>query len=313
VDGNGAPMQLPPLNALRSFEAAGRLGSIRAAAAELVVTPGAVSRQVRALESWLGVPLFRHEGRTIQLTDVGARYLEETSHHLGAIAKATGQVTGRWRSEEALQVRSYTLFASNWLIPRLTGFQRSQPWIELELVTSSRPEDFGRLDVDAEIRPGGQPPWEGFDVDLLFTDIVVLVCSPGYQAEYRLTEPADLHRLPADGFLRSVAAPYLWQNWLRATGVTGIDATRGARFGDSSLTYRAATAGQGVALAPRTFVEPEIAAGTLVEPFDAQGQELEFYLLHPAHRPRRRAFAAFRTWLLAESKARAGAGAVRNE
>ncbi|GAA0927463.1 LysR substrate-binding domain-containing protein [Pseudonocardia zijingensis] len=305
-------MQLPPLNALRTFEAAGRLGSIRAAAEELVVTPGAVSRQVRVLEAWLGVPLFRHEGRTIQLTDVGARYLEAASQHLSAIAKATNQVTGRWRSEETLQIRSYTLFANNWLIPRLPRFKRSQPWIELELDTSSRPEDFGRFDVDAEIRPNPhQRPADGFDSDLLFTDTVVIVCNPDYQAEYRLHEPADLHRVPADGFLRSVAAPLLWERWLEASGIDGVDPSRGARFGDSSLTYRAATAGQGVTLAPRTFVGTELNAGTLVIPFDARGQLLEFYLFHPADRPRRRAFSAFRSWLLAESNAQsvpAGAG-----
>ncbi|HLU58643.1 MAG TPA: LysR substrate-binding domain-containing protein [Pseudonocardia sp.] len=304
MDGNGAPMQLPPLNALRSFEAAGRLGSIRAAAAELVVTPGAVSRQVRVLESWLGVQLFRHEGRSIQLTEVGARYLEATSHHLSSIAKATGQVTGRWRGEETLQLRSFTLFASNWLVPRLARFHRSQPWVELELVTSSRPEDFGNLDVDAELRPNSHLPDEGFDLDLVVSDVVVLVCSPQYQDEYRLDEPDDLRRVPSDGFLRSVASPQLWQNWLRCTGITGVDATRGPRYSDTTLTYRAAVSGQGVALAPRSFVEPEIASGSLVVPFDAPGQQLDFYLLHPSHRPRRRAFTAFRDWLLAEAGTR---------
>jgi LysR family transcriptional regulator, glycine cleavage system transcriptional activator len=301
VDGTGAPMQLPPLNALRSFEAAGRLGSIRAAAAELVVTPGAVSRQIRVLESWLGVPLFRHEGRTIQLTEVGARYLEATSQHLSSIAKATGQVTGRWRGEEALQLRSFTLFASNWLVPRLARFHRSQPWVELELVTSSRPEDFGNFDADAEIRPNSHLPGEGFDLDLIVSDVIVLVCSPEYKAEYRLDEADDLRRVPADGFLHSVASPQLWQNWLRSTAITGVDVTRGPRFSDTTLTYRAAASGQGVALAPRSFVEPEIAAGTLVVPFAARGQQLDFYLLHPSHRPRRRAFSVFRNWLLSES------------
>lgn len=295
-------MQLPPLNALRSFEAAGRLGSIRAAAEELVVTPGAVSRQVRVLESWLGVSLFRHEGRTIQLTEVGARYLEATSRHLSEIAKATGQVTGRWRGEETLQVRSFTLFASNWLVPRLARFHRSQPWVELELVTSSRPEDFGQFDVDAEIRPNSHLPGEEFDLDLVVSDVIVLICSPEFKAEYRLNEPGDLRKVPSDGFLRSVASPQLWQNWLLSTGITGIDATRGSRFSDTSLAYRAAASSQGVALAPRSFVEPEIAAGTLVIPFAARGQQLDFYLLHPAHRPRRRAFSVFRNWLLSEAR-----------
>lgn len=307
---SGGGMHLPPLNALRSFESAGRLGSIRAAAAELFVTPGAVSRQVRALESWLGVALFRHEGRTIQLTDVGARYLRSVTEHLSAIAEATGQATGRWRAEEALNIRSYTLLASNWLIPRLTRFRRSQPWIELELVTSSDPADFGRSDVDAEIRPAASGPWPGSDADLVVDADLVLVCSPGYVAEFRLNQPTDLGRLPGDGFLRSVASPQLWRMWLDAVGLDDVTVNRGPAFGDSTLAYQAAAAGHGVMLAPLPFIEPDLAAHRLVMPFPhVQRPKMQFYLVYPGDRPHRKAFTAFRKWLLAEGRVAARAGA----
>lgn len=296
--------RLPPLNALRTFEAAGRLGSIRAAAEELVVTPGAVSRQVRVLESWLGVPLFQHEGRGLRLTASGARYLEAVTRHLTAIGAATDEITGRPGSEHALHIRAYTLFATNWLIPRLSDFHQSQPWVELELMTSSRPDDFGQGDVDAEILPAGRQTSPGFETDVLVTDEVVLVCSPAYRERYRLEVPADVARLPAHGFLRSVASPELWDRWFRAAEVTGLDAGHGPSFGDSSLTCRAAAAGQGVALAPLTFVAPDLAAGHLVMPFaQGVGPLMRFCLARPASRPRTRAFTAFRAWLLTEAAA----------
>ncbi len=294
--------RLPPLNALRSFEAAGRLGSIRAAAEELVVTPGAVSRQVRVLESWLGVPLFEHEGRGLRLTTAGARYLESVTRHLAAIGAATDEITGRSGSEHALNLRAYTLFATNWLIPRLSGFHQSQPWVELELMTSSNPGDFGQGDVDAEILPAGRQTSPGFETDVLISDEVVLVCSPGYREQYGLDVPADVARLPPHGFLRSVASPELWDRWFAAAGLTGLDARHGPSFGDSSLTCRAAAAGQGVALAPLTFVAPDLAAAQLVMPFaQGVGPRMRFCLARPVDRPRTRAFTAFRAWLLAES------------
>ncbi|GAA4556559.1 transcriptional regulator GcvA [Pseudonocardia xishanensis] len=303
-------MHLPPLNALRSFESAGRLGSIRAAAAELYVTPGAVSRQVRVLESWLGVELFRHDGRTIKLTDVGARYLRSVTEHLAGIEEATNRATGRGRAEGALRIRSYTLLASAWLIPRLTRFRRSQPWIELELVTSSDPADFGGRDVDAEIRPSASGPWPGNDADLVVDADLVLVCSPDYVEEYRLHSPEDLARLPGDGFLRSAASPQLWQMWFDALGLAGVDVHRGSVYGDSTLAYQAAAAGHGVMLAPMPFVEPDLSRGRLVVPFPvAPRPKMQFYLVYPSDQTHRRAFTAFRRWLLAEGATPAAADA----
>ncbi|GAB3440283.1 LysR substrate-binding domain-containing protein [Actinophytocola sediminis] len=296
------PRRLPPLNALRTFEVAGRLGSIRAAAEELVVTPGAVSRQVRVLESWLGVALFQHEGRGLRLTADGARYLEAVTRHLAAIGAATDELTGRAGSEHALHLRAYTLFATHWLIPRLAEFHQSQPWVALELTTSSRPDDFGQGDVDAEILPAGRQTSPGFETDVLVADEVVLVCSPAYRERYRLAVPADVARLPAHGFLRSAASPELWDRWFAAAGLTGLDARHGPGFGDSSLTCRAAAAGQGVALAPLTFVAADLAADQLVMPFaQGVGPLMRFCLTRPADRQATRAFTAFRAWLLSET------------
>jgi LysR family glycine cleavage system transcriptional activator len=292
-------LRLPPLNALRMFEAAGRRQNIRRAAAELFVTPSAVSRQVRALESWLGVSLFNHNGRSVRLTDAGARYLEAVTRHLAAISEATDEITGRYQRESSLRLRSYTLFATNWLVPRLTEFHRGHPLVELELITSSRADDFGNFDVDAEIRPGSGI-WTGCRADLLVSGDVVVVCSPAYLEEHELTELDHIRKLDPEHLLRSIASPGLWQRWLESVGVTGVDPDRGLSFSDSSLTYHAALAGQGVCLAPRGLVETDLTSGRLVAPFPAVNVlGLEFYLVYSPEQLYRRAFHTFREWLIA--------------
>lgn len=295
--------RLPPLNSLRFFEAAGRLQSIRQAAAELYVTPGAVSRQVQALESWLGVSLFEHGGRSVSLTLVGARYLEAVTEHLDALAAATDDLTRRDLGSSALFVRSYTFFATNWLVPRLTEFRRSYPWVDLQLDTSSRPADFGHRDTDAEIRTGPRQ-WPGYQADLLIADEIVPVCRPDYCAKHEITSPGDLMRLGSAELLRSLASPRLWQGWLEMVGIPGLaSGRRGPTFSDSSLTYRAAAAGHGVALAPRSLVEPDLAAGLLMVPFiPKHGYQIFFYLVYPPGGLKSRAFRAFREWLLTQTR-----------
>lgn len=294
--------RLPPLNALRFFEATGRLQSVRQAAAELYVTPGAVSRQIQGLESWLGVPLFEHGARSVRLTAAGARYLHEVTEHLDALAAATADVSGRGAGRSTLLIRSYTFFATSWLVPRLTEFRRGEPWVDLQLVTSSSPPDFGHRDVSAEIRPGPRQ-WPGYDADLLVSDEVVLVCGPEYCARHEITSPRDLLRLGSAELLRSLASPRLWEGWLEMAGIPSLVADCGPTYSDSVLTCRAAAAGQGVALAPRSFVEDDLAAGLLTMPFTLKdGYQIHFYLVYPPGERRSRAFRAFRQWLLTQAR-----------
>lgn len=293
---------LPPLNALRFFEAAGRLQSVRQAAAELYVTPGAVSRQIQALESWLGVSLFEHGGRSVSLTTAGARYLQEVTEHLGALAAATDDLTGRDVGGSTLLIRSYTFFAEGWLLPRLTEFRRSEPWVGLQLLTSSWPADFGHRDANAEIRPGPRQ-WPGYDADLLIADEVVLVCGPDYCAKHEIAGPRDLLRLGSAELLRSLASPRLWEGWLEMAGIPSLTPDAGLVFSDSGIACRAAAAGQGVALAPRSFVEPDLAAGHLMVPFNLkEGYQIFFYLVYPPGERKTRAFRTFREWLLTQTR-----------
>jgi LysR family glycine cleavage system transcriptional activator len=293
---------LPPLNALRFFEAAGRLQSVRQAAAELQVTPGAVSRQIQSLESWLGVSLFEHGARSVRLTRAGAWYLREVTEHFGALALATADVTGRDAGGSTLLIRSYTFFASSWLVPRLTEFRRGEPWVDLRLVTSSAPADFGQRDANAEIRPGPLP-WQGYEADLLTSDEVVLVCRPDYCARHRIMGPRDLLRLGSAELIRSLASPRLWHGWLEMAGVPELVADCGPTYSDSVLTCNAAAAGQGVALAPRSLIEPDLAAGLLVVPFTLrQPYPVHFYLVYRPEERKSRAFRAFREWLLSQTR-----------
>lgn len=297
------PQRLPPMNTLRFFEAVGRLESIRRAASELYVTPGAVSRQVQLLESWLGVRLFDHGARSVSLTPAGASYLQTVTELLETLAAATDDLTGRDGRPSALLLRSYTFFATNWLIPRLTEFHENEPWVDLQLITSSQPSDFARRDVDAEIRPGPlQSPSQ--QTDLLISDEMVLVCNPSYRAKHQILSPPDLARVGSSELLRSIASPRLWREWLEIAGVPGLAPEGGPTYSDSALTCHAAAAGQGLALAPRCLVEADLAAERLVVPFAPRnGYHINFYLAYAPGQLKSRAFRVFREWLLTQTRA----------
>jgi LysR family glycine cleavage system transcriptional activator len=310
---------LPPLNALRAFEAAGRLQSIRKAAALLDVTPGAVSRQVRLLESWLGVPLFRREPHSVTLTPAGAQYLAAATTHLRAIAYATDQVAAG-RPSSRLKVRTWTLFA-NWLVPRLADFRRRNPLIDLQLVASSQRADFAQPDADVEI--GGYDTWDvdqhlehegdgdplgnpSYESVLVVRSQLVCLCSRAYRDENELQRPEDLKRLGESELLHSLTAPDLWDRWLHAAGVGGLDSKRGQAYGDSALTAAAARAGHGVAILPRVVFEADIAAGQLVAPFRCEQIVcgFNFYLMARPERMQRPPVRTFRDWLLAQAAAK---------
>src|ERR1700748_1365189 len=173
--------QLPPLNPLRAFEAAGRLKSIRKAADELSVTAGAVSRQVQILETYLGVPLFRREARAAILTAAGEQYLAEITAHLDGIREATLKLTGvRGRSREILKVRAYITFAMKWLIPRLSSFHDANPATEVRITASLEAVDFEHEDGDCAL-PLGDGNWPHCEVDRLVSNELVSVCRPGYR------------------------------------------------------------------------------------------------------------------------------------
>jgi LysR family glycine cleavage system transcriptional activator len=298
--------RLPPLNALRAFEAAARHLSFTRAADELHVTQTAISHQIKALEERLAVRLFRRLPRGLLLTEEAQRYLPPVRDAFDQIAAATEQL-GAGGSSGRLTVSVLPSFAAKWLVPRLGRFRATHPDLDLRISASSQLVDFARDDVDIAIRMGrGRYP--GLRVDRLFGESMLPVCAPKLLTGARpLRRPEDLreHVLLHDDDHTG------WQLWLELAGVEGVDPTRGPIFTDSAMVVQAAAEGQGVALARRVLAAGDLAAGRLVQPFEVSlTHDLAYYLVSPeatAERPRIR---AFRAWLLAEAEAEPASGAA---
>jgi LysR family glycine cleavage system transcriptional activator len=328
--------RLPPLNALRVFEAAARHLSFKEAAAELHITQAAVSHQVKSLEEYLGVDLFRREGRGVQLTEAARSSLPRLREGFDALAAAVETIHER-SAETELVITAPPVFTARWLMPRLAEFSRRAPDIEVRVVGSSKMVDAGALDAaklmsDLDLRSEssgveihlGTGDYRGYRADRLFGVKMALVASPGL--EPRLNEPADLasHVLLHDDALDLVAHGNAWQKWLDAAGVADrVDGSRGPRFSTNMLSIEAASQKLGVALALRPMVDADLASSRLVEPFAIEVNPGSAYFLVCAEviadRP---AVAAFRAWLLekaaegangAASAAAGSAGPARRE
>jgi LysR family glycine cleavage system transcriptional activator len=253
---------LPPMNPLKAFEAAARLGSLTVAGDELGVSQVAVSRQVRVLEEYLGVVLFHRSHRSIQLTREGKELNDGISDAFERINAAVLRVSRRGR-RDILAIQSYTTFSQRWLIPRLPIFHAENPEMEVRLTSSTLPVDFGTQNLDAAVR-SGHGNWDGLNANRLAPIELVPVCSSRFLQETNLSSAAGLNQL---SLLHSIARPNDWSTWLRANGVM-IDASRGLKFENSTLAYEAALQGIGVAIGIKVLVENHLSAGTLIAPFD---------------------------------------------
>ncbi|MEM7251055.1 MAG: transcriptional regulator GcvA [Pseudomonadota bacterium] len=289
--------RLPPLNALRTFESAARHVSFIHAAEELAVTPGAVSRQVKALEEWLGAPLFRRSHKQVTLTPLGRSYLEAVSGPLEAIALATDRATRR-ESSRPLAIYCYPTFALRWLVPRWGRFYDAHPEIDVQLTTSLQPVDFARDDYDAAIRVGDQLNAQPAMTAIKLVDVELIpVCSA--EVARRIRTPSDLATAT---WLHDAPRPRDWERWLAFAEVEGIDALAGPRFDSLNLSIQAAIGGVGVAIAIRALVEEELAEGRLVQPFGpSRFSSRPFYLTYPTHHSRDKRLAAFAQWLKHEA------------
>jgi LysR family glycine cleavage system transcriptional activator len=294
---------MPPLNALRAFVTTARHLSATKAAAELHVTLGAVSHQLRALEEFLGVELFVRGHRQLILTEVGERYFRDVAAAFESIRSATSQLVAPG-NKEVLRLRAYTTFSLRWLIPRLSSFYAENRSVELVLSTGNDPVDFSREKLDFAIRLGdGQ--WPGAIAEKLIPNIVTPVCSPALlERGPPVKEPADLMQ---HVLLQSTWAERRddWPAWLAAQGVPAQDDFSFLYFESSALSYQAALEGQGFAMAQLALVQEDIAAGRLVCPFDRplDRNEFTYYLIYPEARRLTSQMVAFRDWLRAECEA----------
>ncbi|SDX84586.1 transcriptional regulator, LysR family [Variovorax sp. YR634] len=286
--------QLPPLNALRAFEATARHLSVKNAADELCVTPGAVSQLVKTLELHLGVQLFRRVNRGVFLTDAGQAYLPPVRNAFRQISDATQKVAVPAETG-LLTVSATPFFASAWLVPRLKSFQDAHPDIDLQVLTSNALADFSRDGVDVAIRHGmGQYP--GLASQRVLTVEMVPVAAPALVVEHgKPKKPADLLRWPRV----NDADRKGWRLWFEAQGIEDAGPARGPSFDDAGLLLQAVLAGQGAALLPAAMMAPEIAQGRLVQLSKVTWlEDFAYYLVCPEGSRDRPKVAAFRDWLL---------------
>jgi LysR family glycine cleavage system transcriptional activator len=293
--------RLPPLNALRAFEAAGRLGSMIAAADELSVTPAAISHQVKTLEEYLGVELFHRKVRAIELSETGAGLLPWLRDGFDSMAEGCNRLVDK-RDNAPLVISSAPAFAGKWLMPNLADFNRLHPEITLRLDGTLSVIDFTRdNDVDAALR-FGQGPYPGLHADLLSYESVVVVCSPALRdGDPPLVVPSDLkhHTLIHMDWFAAPGTQPDWSMWLKLANIDGIDSTKGPMVTSDSLAVDAAVNNVGVAMVSEFLIERELATGRLVKPFDlVLTSEFCYWFVCPPDHLERPRVAAFRAWLL---------------
>ncbi|MCB1886557.1 MAG: transcriptional regulator GcvA [Rhodocyclaceae bacterium] len=307
--------RIPPLQALRAFEAAARTLSFKSAAEELHVTPGAISQQIKALEAQLGVPLFVRRTRAIELTDEARAMLAPLRRGLAELAAAVESV-GHGAPSGRLTVFAPPSFAARWLVPRLPRFTARYPDVDLRLATSLKTidkrdarESLGTAqsapEADILIR-FGRGDYPGWIAAHLFSPSYAPVCAPSLlSGPQPLREPGDLrwHPLIHDDTVPDLEDRPTWLQWLALAGLPDLPMQRGPRFDDAGLVVASAMAGQGVALAARPLVSAEVAAGRLAEPFAlAIPSRFAYFACLPATSASRPAALAFRDWITAEAR-----------
>jgi LysR family transcriptional regulator, glycine cleavage system transcriptional activator len=298
------PVSASSLRSLQAFAVVARAGSVVAAAEELAVTPSAISHLLRQLELRLGVPLVRRQGRGLVVTGDGERLAASVGPAFIAIGDALGEFM---RRGSELRISLLSSFALHWLIPRLSRFQSRHPDVELLLSTSTRLVDFAREAFDCAIRLG-TGRWPDTAAEQLYREELVAACSPLWLAGNRLRSPRDLERAT---LLHSKARRQDWARYFKAAGAkptggkaAGADFTapkRGPVFETRALAIQAAVARMGVVVIDPRFIEPELAAGQLVMPFDVRvSLDSAYWLVWRPGRETTRPVAAFRRWLIAE-------------
>jgi LysR family transcriptional regulator, glycine cleavage system transcriptional activator len=290
--------KLPPLNAVRAFEACARHGSFTLAAAELCVSQGAVSRHIACLEQWLQVKLFARLHRGVELTPQGKAFFTVAKSTLDLLESGAAQLK-RSPDENRLRLKLPPTFAMRWLVPRLARFHALHRNVDVQITTSHAAGDFEREDIDISIYSWPAPP-SGPGYRRLLSETLLPVCAPG------LLDRAPPLRTPADleshVLLCSLNRPSDWPAWVAAAGVDGIDGNRGLKFENAALAYQAAIDGLGVMIAQWAFVEDDLASGRLVAPFDLRVPTTHAYFLatHP-HREKPASLRAFEDWILNEA------------
>ena len=291
---------LPPLNALRAFEAAARLQSYTAAARELGVTQGAISRQIQSLESWLACKLFVRDRQGVQTTAAARELCAHATVWFDQIEHAAQRIKAP-RSSRQLRVKLPPTFAIQWLMPRLARFHALHPEIEVQITTSHQRTDWYAEDVDVSIRSEAHDAVEEHAVEL-FPETLIPVCSPSLlRAGPSIRSPRDLFN---HDLLCSTNRPDDWPQWFKAAGVDNPRMPVGLQFENAALAYQAAANGLGVMIALMPFVAEALQEGRLTCPLKQSVQlQRGYYLTHSPLRPPSAVVRHFKEWLCSEDRA----------
>lgn len=284
----------PSITDLQAFEVVARQGSFTRAAQELCITQGAVSKQIKQLETFLGVNLFIRARHGLVLTQAGHSYLNDIRASLNRIEAASLAVMSHRGRGGTLNITCMPTFGAKWLIPRLPALRQTCPELQLGFLPYRMGYDFDSPEVDAAIR-FGSGAWPDSQADYIMGKDVVPVCSPRL-FEKPVNAPADLLTKP---LLHHTSAQRQWPEWFKDAGFDSPRSRDGARYDQYTLLAQAAIAGLGVAMIPRCVVEDELAEGKLVVPLDLPITARDgYYLCYPDHKGNLPALQMFRQWLL---------------
>jgi LysR family transcriptional regulator, glycine cleavage system transcriptional activator len=295
----------PGLRSLRAFDAAARHLSFTRAAADMRVTPAAISHQIKELEDQIGVSLFTRTSRTMRLTREGEILQSAATQSLEALTHALHSIR-KLKSPTQLRISASPSIGAKWLVPRLDRFLAAMPGADVRVDVSAALLDFERDDIDVALR-FGEGNYPGLRSDLLFQDYVFPVCSPRIiTKEKPLSTPRDLlkHQLiHLDWEAQGLPWPN-WRMWMQASGIKDFDDTRGLHFSQTSLAVQAAINGQGVALGDSNLVADDLAAGRLIKPFELSLRappQYAYYVISPLETADAPMVKAFREWCLREA------------
>lgn len=295
--------RLPPLNALRVFEATSRLLSAKQAAEELHVTPAAVSHQIKLLENYLGSPLFHRANRQLFLTEFGQRYARVLQEIFKRLADENEKMTQNSRSK--LTISAEPAFAIYWLIPRINQFKKLFPNIELRISSTYDVVDLKKNHIDIGIR-WGNGKYPGLNSFLLFHNELYPVCSPILLKKNPIKKPNDLKRHVLLHETASIALPDYpdWQGWIKRFNANEVNPESGLYFETGYLVIQAAIEGQGIALERAALVESAIKNKKLIKLFNKSMQETAngYYLVFSQDRISDEKIKAFKHWMMSEIK-----------
>ena len=288
-------VDLPPLGALRCFEAAARWQSFTRAAQELHLTHGAISRAVRSIEDALGVALFERRHQRVRLTPAGARLREAAANAFDGLSEAVRELRAA-AGPQPLRLSCEPTLLMRWLIPRLADFQAQHPGIALQLVAGGGPVPFGEVDLAIRRNDFDRA---GAHAEFLFEERIGPVCSPRTRAQW-LTAGARLRLRAQASLLHTATRPGAWDDWARASGAQ-LSGRRGQRYEHFYFSLQAAAAGLGVAIGPWQAVRDDIGAGLLEAPFGFVADGSRYELLSPQPLPPQSPAATLLAWLRAQA------------